>query len=127
MAVLEVGGADLLRCDLRVAQVSCSPRLCAAQAQIWQASGASHRPSSSFWGRESEDEIQSVLVAAPSAARGLRKFHSRVPSGDGFLIKPLDGDPMDPATWQALYAAAGRDARAGSALPFPGVLVSRAA
>jgi len=54
-----------------------------------------------FLGRESEDEIERVLVAAPSAARGLRKFHSHVHPSE-FLIKPLDGDLMDPATWQAI-------------------------
>jgi hypothetical protein len=55
-----------------------------------------------FLGRESEDEIERVLVAAPSAERGLRKFHSHVQPSERFLTKPLDGDLMDPVTWHAI-------------------------
>lgn len=38
----------------------------------------------------------------PAATRGLRKFHSHVQPSERFFTKPLDGDLMDPVTWQAI-------------------------
>jgi hypothetical protein len=66
-----------------------------------------------FLGRESEGEIERVLIAAPSATVALRKFHSQVSPSDLFETKPLDGELTDPDTWQAIF----RDLGAASAHP----------
>jgi voltage-gated potassium channel Kch len=55
-----------------------------------------------FLGQESSAEIERILIAAPAATLGLRKFHSQVHAFAALETKPLDGDLTDPDTWQAI-------------------------
>jgi voltage-gated potassium channel Kch len=55
-----------------------------------------------FLAQHSADEIERILIAAPTARLGLRKFHSHVQTASLSAIKTFDGELSDPLTWDLL-------------------------
>ena len=47
-------------------------------------------------------EIDRISIAAPSASVGLRKFYVYVPAPEGLRVEPIDGELLDPETWDSI-------------------------